>query len=222
MEKTNMGLKEAKGYVDDIWESTRNIAPKEVEQQARVLLTRGDRGQAIKEVIELTGMETQNAEEYIEDLQPSIRIRIPKEVEQEISKLIIQSDMLKAGMRVREFDNRVGLHYAMEYVRALQVSMTIQIRQPAKRQLSAIEAQTPMADDIAPEVQAQIKKDYSSDDWDGVSSVLRLYGQEDYERERGRVHLGILKLAEGHIDKLLKMVEAAKQDYRDVLLWAKV
>lgn len=53
-----------------------------------------------------------------------------------------------------------------------------------------------------------------------VLELLDLYGVEEYERERERVQLAILALSQGNEDKLLHFVEAAKQDYRDVLYWA--
>lgn len=53
-----------------------------------------------------------------------------------------------------------------------------------------------------------------------VLELLDLYGVEEYERERERVQLAILTLSQGNEDKLLRFVEAAKQDYRDVLYWA--
>ncbi len=38
--------------------------------------------------------------------------------------------------------------------------------------------------------------------------------------QQKRVRLAVLKLSEGDVDKALSMVSAAKQDYRDVLMWA--
>ncbi len=38
--------------------------------------------------------------------------------------------------------------------------------------------------------------------------------------EQARVRLAVLKLSEGHLDELKRMVEAARLDYRDVLMWA--
>lgn len=53
-----------------------------------------------------------------------------------------------------------------------------------------------------------------------IMEVLDLYGSESHEGGRARVQLAILKLSEGDEDKLLHFVEAARQDYRDVLFWA--
>jgi hypothetical protein len=53
-----------------------------------------------------------------------------------------------------------------------------------------------------------------------VLSILDEYGKEAHEEERERVHLAILKLSFGDEGKLLHNVAAAKQDYRDVLMWS--
>ena len=53
-----------------------------------------------------------------------------------------------------------------------------------------------------------------------VLSILDEYGTESHERERGRVQLAILKLSAGDESKLLHYVAAAKQDYRDILMWS--
>lgn len=53
-----------------------------------------------------------------------------------------------------------------------------------------------------------------------ILEVLDLYGIEPHEGEGERVQLAILKLSEGDENKLLHFVEAARQDYRDVLHWA--
>ena len=53
-----------------------------------------------------------------------------------------------------------------------------------------------------------------------VLSILDEYGKEAHEGERERVQLAILKLSSGDEGKLLHNVVAAKQDYRDVLMWS--
>ena len=53
-----------------------------------------------------------------------------------------------------------------------------------------------------------------------VLSILNKYGDEDYHKEQVRVHLAILKLSEGQLDKLESYLESARSDYRDVLAWA--
>ena len=61
---------------------------------------------------------------------------------------------------------------------------------------------------------------FSSRSAKAVLELLDLYGVEDHEPERERVQMAILSLSQGNEDKLLHLVEAAKQDYRDVLYWA--
>jgi hypothetical protein len=52
-----------------------------------------------------------------------------------------------------------------------------------------------------------------------IMEILDLCGAESNAEGRARVQLAILKLSEGDENKLLHYVEAAKQDYRDVLFW---
>ena len=49
---------------------------------------------------------------------------------------------------------------------------------------------------------------------------LSRYGSEAHEREAERVRLAILRLCDGQLERLADMVATAKQDYRDVLMWA--
>ena len=55
---------------------------------------------------------------------------------------------------------------------------------------------------------------------ENVRVELNRYGTEAHERESERVGLAILKLCEGRLDRLAELVNAAKRDYRDVLMWA--
>lgn len=52
-----------------------------------------------------------------------------------------------------------------------------------------------------------------------IMEILDLYGIEPHEKEHERVQLAILALSEGGENKLLHYVDAAKNDYRDVLYW---
>ena len=49
---------------------------------------------------------------------------------------------------------------------------------------------------------------------------LDKYGIEERERETFRVRLDILKCCNGNYGLIDKFLDAAKQDYRDVLAWA--
>ena len=53
-----------------------------------------------------------------------------------------------------------------------------------------------------------------------ILSLLDEYGVQDWQREKERVQLAILKLSTGDEEKLRYFTEVAKQDYRDVLMWA--
>ena len=53
-----------------------------------------------------------------------------------------------------------------------------------------------------------------------IMSMLDQYGAESGERGRARVQLAILKLSEGHRQRLPELVAMAKRDYRDVLAYA--
>ena len=68
------------------------------------------------------------------------------------------------------------------------------------------------------DVLAAIRRDFAKDRWEQVLSALNAYGAGDPERER--VQLAILKLCAGEEHKLQEYVRVAKQDYRDILLWA--
>lgn len=53
-----------------------------------------------------------------------------------------------------------------------------------------------------------------------VLKILELYGANGGEPEIPRVRLACLKLCGGDLNELLEVIDAAKQDYRDVLSWA--
>jgi hypothetical protein len=67
-------------------------------------------------------------------------------------------------------------------------------------------------------VLAKIEQMFTEAERAEVLRLLAQYGQD--EREAERVHLAILKLCGGDKSQLQGLVEAAKVDYRDVLLWA--
>jgi hypothetical protein len=50
--------------------------------------------------------------------------------------------------------------------------------------------------------------------------LLDEYGVHDWEPARERVQLAILKLSNGDEARLLHTISVAKEDYRDVLMWA--
>lgn len=67
------------------------------------------------------------------------------------------------------------------------------------------------------DVERVVRREFPSEDFATVMALLDSYGTESYERERDRVQLAVLKLAEGSIDLLLREIQMAKSDYRDVL-----
>lgn len=70
------------------------------------------------------------------------------------------------------------------------------------------------------EVLAAVAASFPGRDPAPILALLDRYGTEPWERERERVQLAILALAEGDAPKLGDLVDAAKRDYRDVLAWA--
>jgi hypothetical protein len=67
---------------------------------------------------------------------------------------------------------------------------------------------------------SKIKKDFNTKYGELAKSDLELYGTENHELERERVQMAILKLANGNIDELSRLVKIAKKDYRDVIALA--
>ena len=69
-------------------------------------------------------------------------------------------------------------------------------------------------------VMKKAKDVFPNTDTSAIMSILDQYGVEPYEQERERVQVAILKLSDGDMQSLKESVEAAKQDYRDVLAYA--
>jgi hypothetical protein len=67
---------------------------------------------------------------------------------------------------------------------------------------------------------------FGADDQELVRAMLldecgyNLVFYKNSEQEVERIRFAVLKLSEGSIDKLKAAVDAAKSDWRDVLLWA--
>jgi hypothetical protein len=55
---------------------------------------------------------------------------------------------------------------------------------------------------------------------DQVYEILNDYGKEAHETEIFRVQVDAIKLSEGSIEKLKEFVSKAKQDYRDIIMYA--
>ena len=67
---------------------------------------------------------------------------------------------------------------------------------------------------------SKVKELFPLEDPDAILEILDRYGLETYERERDRVQCAVLWLSKGEMGRLLKYIDTAKGDYRDVLLYS--
>lgn len=65
-----------------------------------------------------------------------------------------------------------------------------------------------------------IKQTFPAAEPEAILEVLSRYGQAPHEREQQRVHLAMLKVSQGDLDKLNAALKLAKEDYRDILMQA--
>ena len=70
---------------------------------------------------------------------------------------------------------------------------------------------------ISDDVMMVARRDFGEEQFGGVMAVLSEYGVEKWEREKARVQLAALKLANGDREAIKKHIAVAKQDYRHVL-----
>ena len=79
-----------------------------------------------------------------------------------------------------------------------------------------------MSAPLGPIVEAEIRERFPAADVAAVIARLERavlpFGSRAAPSERPRVHLAIIKLAEGNLEKLGRAVEVAEQDWRDVLV----
>ncbi|WP_437980723.1 hypothetical protein [Sorangium sp. So ce117] len=74
---------------------------------------------------------------------------------------------------------------------------------------------------LEPEVEQKLVAAWPSEEARAAARAeLSRYGVESYERETARVRLAIIKLSGDALGELRRMTDAAKGDYRDVLMWA--
>lgn len=74
---------------------------------------------------------------------------------------------------------------------------------------------------LEPEVERKLADAWpTEEDRAAARAELSRYGVESYEQGSERVRLAIIKLSEGTLGELRRMTDAAKRDYRDVLMWA--
>jgi hypothetical protein len=224
MEISNCRLSDAIATVNTIWTNMRQQFSERIEQEVRVLLVTSDREGAIDHISERTGMSLQDSAAYVDMLGPSIQVHVSKEEAHELLALYKQGKKRDAADRIRA-TNQVGLAAAVEFLDLLLTMATSDKTSATTRNHSDRSAHSPnllpsKGRHLALSVRAQIKRTFPRADWEGVGAILSLYGQKGYELETKRVQLAVLQLTQGNPHKLLQMVEAAKEDYRDVLYWA--
>ena len=66
-------------------------------------------------------------------------------------------------------------------------------------------------------VREEAERAFAGEELELVLAELGSYGDEVWHREPERVLLGVLWLAEGDADAVVRHLEIAKRDYRDVL-----
>lgn len=62
-----------------------------------------------------------------------------------------------------------------------------------------------------------VQREFSPEVVDRAMLLLDTYGTETWHRERDRVHLACLKLADGDLRALQQQISVARMDYRDVI-----
>lgn len=67
------------------------------------------------------------------------------------------------------------------------------------------------------DVDRVVRRDFSREQFDAVIGVLGKYSRGEFHRERPRVQLAALKLANGELESLRRQIARAEQDYRDAL-----
>jgi hypothetical protein len=67
------------------------------------------------------------------------------------------------------------------------------------------------------DVERVVHRDYPPEVVPVVLAALQEYGAKSWHNEPARVRLAVLRLADGHLEKLHQELAVAKEDYRDVL-----
>lgn len=62
-----------------------------------------------------------------------------------------------------------------------------------------------------------IQRDFPNEHPESLLALLDAYGQADWQREKDRVQVAILKLCRGDLSKLAAIVTEAQADYREVI-----
>jgi len=75
--------------------------------------------------------------------------------------------------------------------------------------------------DVTPnDVERIVRRDFPNEQFADVMTILGECGTKNGHPGGPRVQLAALKLAQGSVEKLRPLVEDAKRDYRNVLVWA--
>ncbi len=70
------------------------------------------------------------------------------------------------------------------------------------------------------DVERIILRDFSAAQCTEIKSILSSYGIESWEQGSSRVHLAILKLANGKMEEVKRWTQCAKEDFRDAIAYA--
>jgi hypothetical protein len=89
----------------------------------------------------------------------------------------------------------------------------------SSRRVSEARLRQPIPDVTADDVKRIVRRDYPDTAFGEVMSIVTEYASR-WESATPRVQLAALKLANGHRDSLRRWIDAAKLDYRDVLVSA--
>jgi len=73
---------------------------------------------------------------------------------------------------------------------------------------------------VSETILAAIRENFTPDQVSAVADLVASYGERPHEREVERVRMDIVKLSNGNMDAVRKLVGYAKRDYRDVITWA--
>jgi hypothetical protein len=78
----------------------------------------------------------------------------------------------------------------------------------------------PVPNVTSTDVERIVRRDFANEQFADVMTLLDERGAKSGQHGGPRVQLAVLKLAQGSVEKLSPLVESAKRDYRDVLVWA--
>jgi len=66
----------------------------------------------------------------------------------------------------------------------------------------------------------RLQREFSEEGYKSVKELFLSYVEGSEQKEHERVLLDILQLANGDVKQVQELVERAKRDYRDIILWA--